>query len=110
VLDAIDELPETTDPQPRTQDQSWPLKTSHSQSGRAEAKANIESVIIHEAEAALSLMQQGDERERLAAYHEITTYEKLCTISGTHISKATWRRVDDIRRQAWEIIYPPDGT
>jgi hypothetical protein len=108
VLDAIDELPETTDLNRHAQHRNDPLRTLHPQSDNASEKTGIESVIVHEAEAALTLMKQGGTRERLAAYHEIATYEKLCTIADAHISEATWKRVDDIRRQAWDIIGPPD--
>ena len=108
VLDAIDELPETSSRQQFDPDRSQSVKTSHPRSNNSGSQANIESVIIHEAQLALSLIKRGDERDRLAAYHEIRTYEKLCTISEIHISTATWKKVDAIRRQAWDLICRAD--
>ncbi len=108
VLEAIDELPVTTDPHPRIEDQRQSVQDQHHQYDGAGSQANIESVIVHEAEAALSLMRHGDETERLPAYHEITTYAKLCNSAECNISMETQRKIDDIRRQAWEIICPPE--
>lgn len=109
VLEAIDELPETTEPHRHAQDNGQPLQNQPHQSDDARSPASIESVIVQEAEVALSLIRQGDEHERLAAYHEITTYAKLCTMADCHISEATCRTIDAIRQQAWEIICPPES-
>jgi hypothetical protein len=100
VLEAIDELPETTDPHLQVRD-------PHQPSG-AQSQANIEFLIIQEAETALSLIRKGDETKRLAGYHEIITYEKLCQIADENISEETRTKIDDIRRQAHAILYPPD--
>ncbi len=108
VLEAIDELPETTEPHPRVQDQGQPLQPQPQRSDGTVSQATIEAVIVHEAESALSLIRMGDEHKRLAAYHEITTYEKLCTIADCHISEATWKKIAAIRHQAWEILHPPE--
>ncbi len=108
VLEAIDELPETTSPHPRTEDRRQSLPNQPHHTDGAASKENLESVIIHEAENALSLMREGDESERLAAYYEITTYEKLCNIAECDISAETLEKIDDIHRQAWEIICPPE--
>lgn len=106
VLEAIDELPETTEAPAYVQDHSQPDHQEPSDGARPATP--IESIIVHEAEIALSLLRKGDENKRLAAYHEITTYAKLCTISENHISEATWRKINDIRRQAREILGSPD--
>ena len=100
VLEAIEELPETTDPHVQDRNQRPPNDAS--------SPTNIESVIIHEAETALSLIRNGDEAKRLAVYHEIITYEKLCQMADGDISEETRAKIDDIRRQAHAILYPPD--
>jgi len=100
VLEAIEELPETTDPHVQVRDQR--------PSNGTPSPTNIESVIVHEAETALSLIRNGDEAKRLAVYHEIITYEKLCQMADREISEETRTRIDDIRRQAHAILYPSD--
>jgi len=100
VLEAIEELPETTDPYVQVRDQC--------QFNRSPSHTNIESVIIQEAETALSRIRNGDEAKRLAGYHEIITYKKLCQIADGDISEETRTKIDDIRRQAHAILYPPD--
>lgn len=100
VLEAIEELPETTDPHVQVRDQS--------QLNRASSHTNIESVIIQEAETALSRIRNGDKTKRLAEYHEIITYKKLCQIANEGISEETRTKIDAIRRQAHAILYPPD--
>ena len=100
VLEAIEELPETTDPHIQVRDQQ--------PSNDAQPQTNIESVIIQEAETALSLIRNGDEAKRLAVYHEIITYEKLCQLADEDISEETRTKIDNIRRQAHAILYPPD--
>lgn len=100
VLEAIEELPETTEPYVQVRDQG-PLNSTPSHT-------NIESVIIQEAETALSRIRSGDETKRLAEYHEIITYKKLCQIADGDISEETRTKIDDIRRQAHAILYPPD--
>jgi hypothetical protein len=102
VLEAIEELPETTDPHTEVRDQR--------PSNGAPSQAHIESVIIQEAETALSLIRNGDEAKRLAVYHEIITYEKLCQMADGGISEKTRTKIDDIRRQAHAILYPFDGN
>ncbi len=131
VLEAIDELPEATEPQGQTQDHhplvpilrdppddSVPILRDPPDDSvpilrdppdDVESTDGIESVIIQEAEVALALVREGDEDERLAAYYEITTYEKLCSIAEPHISEATRKRIGDIYDQALELICPPDG-
>jgi hypothetical protein len=100
VLEAIEELPETTDPHVQVRNQS--------QLNSASSHTNIESVIIQEADTALSRIRSGDEAKRLAGYHEIITYKKLCQIADGDISEKTRTKIDDIRRQAHAILYPPD--
>lgn len=100
VLEAIEELPETTDPHVQVRDQC--------QLNSASSHTNIESVIIQEAETALSRIRNGDEAKRLAGYHEIITYKKLCQMADGDISEETRTKIDDIRRQAHAILYPPD--
>jgi hypothetical protein len=100
VLEAIEELPETTDPYVQVRDQC--------QLNSTPSHTNIESVIIQEAETALSRILNGDEAKRLAGYHEIITYKKLCQIADRDISEETRTKIDDIRRQAHAILYPPD--
>jgi hypothetical protein len=56
----------------------------------------------------LALVREGDKNERLAAYHEITIYEKLCSMANGHVSEATRRKIDDIHQKALEMICPPD--
>jgi hypothetical protein len=102
VLEAIEELPETTDPHVQVSDQC--------QLNSAPSQTNIESVIIQEAETALALIRNGDEAKRLAGYHEIITYKKLCQIADGDISQETRTKINDIRRQAHAILYPPDGN
>ena len=99
VLEAIEELPETTDPHVQVRDQC--------QLNSASSHTNIESVIIQEAETALSRIRNGDEAKRLAGYHEIITYKKLCQMADGDISEETRTKIDDIRRQAHAILYPP---
>jgi hypothetical protein len=108
VLEAIDELPETAEPQRRTQehDPAFPHQSDPPQD--AVAQEGIESIMVQEAEVALSLVREGDEHERLAAYHEIAIYEKLCSIADGRISEATRRTIDDIHQQALKMICPPD--
>ncbi|MGQ4810259.1 hypothetical protein NKDENANG_03712 [Candidatus Entotheonellaceae bacterium PAL068K] len=110
VLEAIDELPETTDSHPRAPGRRQPVENQPHQYDGAMSQASIESVIVHQAEIALSLMRQSDETERLAAYHEITTYDKLCNIAECAINERTRRKIDDIRRQAWKIICSSDNN
>ncbi len=109
VLEAIDELPETAEPPLRAQNRVQSLPTQSPQPDGAASREMIESVIVREAEVALSLVREGDENERLAAYHEITIYEKLCSMTEGHISEATRRQIDDMHQQALEMICPPDG-
>ena len=108
VLEAIDELPETTEPQRRAQDHDAALPHQSDPPQDAVAKDGIESVMVQEAEMALSLVREGDAQERLAAYHEIAIYDKLCSIADGHISEATRRTIDDIHQQALKMICPPD--
>ena len=108
VLEAIDELPETTEAPASIQDHDRLLQDQQEPSDGAMPATPIESIMVHEAEIALSLLKAGDEDKRLAAYHEITTYAKLCTISEHHISEVTWKKINDIRRQAREILGSPD--
>ncbi|ETX00321.1 MAG: hypothetical protein ETSY1_11650 [Candidatus Entotheonella factor] len=108
VLEAIDELPETAEPHRRARKHDARLPTVSEQPVGSGASEAIESVMVEEAETALSLVREGDENERLAAYHEIAVYEKLCAIADGHISKATRQRIDDIHQQALELICPPD--
>ena len=100
VLEAIEELPETADPHVQVRDQS--------QLNSASSPTTIESVIIQEAETALSRIRNGDEAKRLAGYHEIIIYKKLCQIADEDISEETRTKIDAIRRQAHAILYPPD--
>jgi hypothetical protein len=100
VLEAIEELPETTEPYVQVRDQR--------QLNSTPSHTNIESVIVQEAETALSRIRSGDEAKRLAEYHEIITYKKLCQIADGDISEETRTKIDDIRRQAHAILYPPD--
>jgi hypothetical protein len=107
-LEAIDELPETTEPYRRVQDrEQLPLNRRY-QSENTIARDGIEAIMLQEAETALSLIREGDENERLAAYHEIAIYEKLCSIADGHISEATRRKIDDIHQRALELICPPE--
>lgn len=106
VLEAIDELPETTETQLRVQEPYQPLQPQPCDN--AASTTPIETVIVREAEAALSRIQEGDANERLAAYYEITTYAKLCSMTDCHISEATWKTINDMHRQAREIIGPPE--
>lgn len=108
ILEAIDELPETAEPHRRAQDDDLVLSRQSYHLEDSVAKEGIESIIVHEAEVALSLVREGDENERLAAYHEITIYEKLCAIADGHISEATRRKIDDIHQRALEMICPPE--
>ena len=107
VLEAIDDLPETTEARHRGGDDDL---APESPDDLADDAAPIESVMLHEAEAALSMIREGDEEDRLAAYHEIITYEKLCAISDSGISEATWRQIDAIRRQAWQMLDRSDQS
>lgn len=108
VLEAIDELPETAEPHRRAQDGDQASPPQSEQPQGSVAKEGIESIIVQEAEVALSLVREGDEHERLAAYHEIAIYEKLCSIADGHISEATRRTIDDIHQRALKMICPPD--
>jgi len=108
VLEAIDELPETTDPHRRAEEHHPPLLKESNQPEDSVASEAIESVILQEAEGALVLVREGDENERLAAYHEIAIYDKLCTIADRHISRATRQKIGDIHQRALEMICPPD--
>jgi hypothetical protein len=108
VLEAIDELPEAAEPYRQDQDHHRALSPrSHRPEGSV-AGEGIESIMLQEAEVALSLVREGDENERLAAYHEIAIYEKLCSIADGHISAATRQKIDDIHQRALEMICPPD--
>lgn len=118
VLEAIDELPETTDPHRRAPDhrandhrandhEPRLLQESNQPEGSMACEA-IEAAILQEAEMALALVREGDEHERLAAYHEIAIYDKLCTLADRHMSSATRQKIDDIHQRALEIICPPD--
>jgi len=108
VLEAIDELPETTESYRRVRDRDQALSHRSYQPEGSVARDEIESIMVHEAEMALSLVREGDENERLAAYHEIAIYEKLCSIADGHISEATRQKIDDIHQRALEMICPPD--
>ncbi len=108
VLDAIEELPETTTANRRTRERDQPTPKELAQPEETAANTAIESVMVHEAETALSLIREGDENERLAAYHEIAIYDKLCAMADGHISEATKQKIDDIHQRALEMICPPD--
>lgn len=108
VLEEIDELPETAESHRRAREHSSRLAKASDQPAGSVASEAIESVMVQEAEAALSLVREGDENERLAAYHEIAIYEKLCAMADSHISRATRQKIDDIHQQALEMICPPD--
>jgi hypothetical protein len=109
VLEAIDELPETTtEPYRRVQDRDQASLCRQHHPEEAVARDGIESIMLQEAEMALSLVREGDENERLAAYHEIAIYEKLCSIADGHISEATRQKIDDIHQRALEMICPPE--
>jgi len=108
VLEAIDELPEAAEPGHRARDDARAVPRPRYESEDAAAREGIESIIVQEAEMALSIVREGDEHERLAAYHEITVYEKLCAMADGHVSAATRQKIDDIHQRALEIICPPD--
>jgi hypothetical protein len=108
VLEAIDELPETTESYRRVQGRDQASLRRKHQPKEAVARDGIESIMLQEAEMALSLVREGDENERLAAYHEIAIYEKLCSIANGHISEATRQKIDDIHQRALEMICPPE--
>ncbi len=108
VLEAIDELPETTDPQLHTQKSRQPLQPQPFD-GTA-SHTSIEAVMTHEAETALSRIRERDENQRLAAYYELSTYHKLCCMENCHISEPTRRAIDAMYRQAREIICPPEKS
>ena len=108
VLEAIDELPEATEPYRRVQDPDQASLCRKHQPEEAVARNGIESIMLQEAEMALSLVQEGDENERLAAYHEIAIYEKLCSLADGHVSEATRQKIDDIHQRALEMICPPE--
>ena len=50
VLEAIDELPETTSPHPSTEDRRQSLPSQPHHTDDAASKENLESVIVHEAD------------------------------------------------------------
>ena len=108
VLEAIDELPETTKPELRAQEPRQPLPPQPLDG--AASQTSIEAVMVREAETALSRVRAGDKNQRLAAYHELSTYKKLSSMEDCHISEATRRTIDDMHRQARDIISPPDRS
>ncbi len=108
VLEAIEDLPETTGTQHRVRERDEPVPKVRYQPEGTVASEAIESVMIQEAETALSVVREGDENERHAAYHEIAIYDKLCAMADGHISEATKQKIDDIHQRALEMICPPD--
>ena len=70
---------------------------------------HLESALLREAERALSIVKTADEAERLAAYHEIATYEKLASLESIEISEQTGEKLSDMLRQAQELISPPNN-
>jgi hypothetical protein len=63
----------------------------------------LEATMVSEAEAALDLIKHGDDEEGHHTYHEITTYAKLCMLADCGMSEATWRKIDEIHKQAVDI-------
>ena len=108
VLEAIDELPEANEPGSRAWRDETALSPQGDPSDDAAIREGIESIMVQEAEMALSVVREGDENERLAAYHEIAIYEKLCAMADGHVSAATRRKIDDIHQRALEMIGPLD--
>ena len=106
VLEAIDDLPEADEPGARARREEKALPPGRNPAEEAEVQDGIESIMLQEAEMALSMVREGDENERLAAFHEITIYEKLCAMADGHVSAATRQKIDDIHQRALELIEP----
>ena len=101
VLEKINNLPETThtaipSPLPRQMRPGQDDPTDHAR------PKDVERMMVQKAEAALALLKKAGKAERLVAYQEIMTYEKLCNTSN--ISAETWKKIDGIRRQAAVLI------
>lgn len=108
VLEAIDELPETTETRERETQPKLLLPKRQQEDNEPPSVDNLETVMVRESEAALSRIRESDEMEQLAAYHEITTYEKLSQISACEISELTRKKIAHLRQQAWEIMHPDE--
>ncbi len=108
VLEAIDDLPEADEPGARAQRDEQALPPRRDPAEEAGVQDGIESIMLQEAEMALSVVREGDENERLAAFHEITIYEKLCAMADGHVSAATRQKIDDIHQRALEMLDPLD--
>lgn len=110
VLEAIDDLPETSEIPEQKSPPKLLLPKRYPQDDEPTSTSNLETIIIREAEAALSRMREDDEMIQLAAYHEITVYEKLSQMPVCDMSQLTQEKITYLRHKAWQIMHPPEPT